>query len=101
MQVPLLGGTIVEVRRDTCVTLRFGMTKISQWTPTEYAGLKIPRTISLKNSENTPTPKLLGLRVLAFEKTSGIEYESICEDCQKKENRPGSSSSSVFIPRAM
>ena len=69
------------MRRDTCVTLRFDMAKISRRTPVEYAGLKIPRTISVKSSENTPTPKLLGLRVLVFEKTSGIEYESICEDC--------------------
>ena len=35
-------------------------------------------------------PKRLGLRVLVFGTTSGIEYESICGDCQKKENRPGS-----------
>ena len=87
---PPSGGTIVEVRRDTCVTLRFEMAKISRRTPAEYAGLKISRTISVKNSENTSTPKLLGLRVFVFGTTGGIKYESICDDCQKKENRPGS-----------
>ena len=66
------------------------MAKISQRTPAEYAGLKIPRTISVKNGENTSTPKLLGLNVLVFGNTSGVKYESICDDCQKKENRPGS-----------
>ena len=66
------------------------MAKISQRTPAEYAGLKIPRTISVKNSENTSTAKLLGLHVLVFGTSSGIKYESICDDCQKKENRPGS-----------
>ena len=86
--VPLSGGTIVEVRRDTCMALRFDMAKIPQRTPAENAGFKIPHTISVKNSENTSTPKRLGLRVLVFGTTSGIEYESICDDCQKKENRP-------------
>ena len=83
------------------------MAKISQRTPAKYAGLRIPRTISVKNSENTSTAKLLGLRVLVFGKTSGIEYESICDACQKKENRPGSlplinfhsKSDVVFPPR--
>ena len=59
------------------MALRVDMAKISQGTPAEYAGLKIPRTISVKNSENTSTPKRLGLRVLVFGTTSGIEYESI------------------------
>ena len=79
MQVPLSGGTIVEVRRDTCVALRFDMAKISQRTPAECAGLKIPRTITIlvKDSENTSTAKFLGLRVLVFGTTSGIEYDSI------------------------
>ena len=93
------------MRRDTRVALRFDMAKISQRTPGEYAGLKIPPTISVKNSGNTSTPKLLGLRVLVFGTTSGIEYESICGDYQKKENRPGSlslidcrSKSDVVLP---
>ena len=86
----LSGGTIVEVRHDTCVAFRFDMTEISQRTPAEYPGLKILPTISVKNSENTSTPKLLGLRIFVFGTTSGIEYESIWDDCQKKENRPGS-----------
>ena len=89
-QVPPSGGTIVEVRRDTCVTFCFEMGKIAQRTPAEYAGFKIPCTISVKNSESTSTLKLLGLRVLFFGTTGGIKYESICGDCQKKENRPGS-----------
>ena len=102
---PSAGGTVVEVRRDVCVTLRFDMAKISQRTSTECAGLKIPRTISVKNSENTPAHKLLGLRILVFGTTSGLQYGSICDDCQKKENRPGSlslvdfrSKSDVVLP---
>ena len=83
-------AVIVDARHDTCVALRFDMAEISQGTPAEYAGLKIPPTISVKKSENTLTPKLLGLCVLVFGTTSGIENESICGVCQKKENRPGS-----------
>ena len=66
------------------------MTKISRRTPAEYAGLKIPCIISVKNSKNTSAPKFLGLRVLVFGTTSVIKYESIRDDCQKRGNRPGS-----------
>ena len=66
------------------------MAKMSRRTLAEYPGLKISPTISVKKSENTSTPKLLGLCVLVFGTTSGVENESICGDCQKRENRPGS-----------
>ena len=63
-------------------------------------GLKVPCTISVKNSENTPTPKLLGFRVHVFGTTSEIKHESICDDCQKKENKPGSLSLVDFRPKS-
>ena len=55
------------MRRDICVTLRFEMTRMSQRTSAECASLKIPHTISVKNNENTSTPKLLGPPVLVLE----------------------------------
>ena len=98
-------GTVVEVRRDACVRIRFDMVEISRSTSTEYAGLKIPCTLSVKNRETTSEHKLLGLQILVFGTVSGLQYESICDDCQKKENRPGSlslidfhSKSDVVLP---
>ena len=98
-------GTVVEMRRDACVRIRFDMAEISRSTSTEYAGLKIPCTLSVKNRENTPKHKLLALHILVFGTVSGLQYESICGDCKKKENRPGSislidfhSKSDVVLP---
>ena len=65
------------------------MAKISQRTSTEYVGLKIRRTSSVQNSENTLAHKLLGLRILVFGTTSGNQYELTCHDCQKREHRSG------------
>ena len=104
-EVPPAGGTVVEVRRDVCVTLRFDMAKISRRTSIEYAGLKIPLTPSVKRRESTQVHKLLGLRMFVFGTTSGRQYGLICDDCQKKENQPGSpslvdfrSNSDVILP---
>ena len=93
------------MRRDACVKIRFDMVEISRNTSTEYAGLKIPCTLSVKNRETTSEHKLLGLQILVFGTVSGLQYGSICDDCQKKENRPGSqtlidfhSKSDVILP---
>jgi hypothetical protein len=84
-----VGGGVVEVRRDACVKIRIDMAEISRRTSTKYAGLKIPCTLSVKNHETTSEHKLLGLQIRVFGTVSGLQYESICGDCKKKENRPG------------
>ena len=95
-----MDGTIVDARRDACVKIRFDMAEISRSTSTEYAGLKIPCTLSVKNRETTSEHKLLGLQILVFGTVSGLQYESICDDCKKKENRPGSLSLIDFHSRS-
>ena len=96
---------MVAVRRDVCVKIRFDMVKISRSTSTKFTGIKIPWTRSVKNRETTSEHKLLGLQILVFGTVSGLQYESICDNCKKKEKWPGSlslidfhSGSDVVLP---
>jgi len=82
------------------------MVEISRSISSEYTGLKIPSTLSVKNRGNTSAHKLLTLQILAFGADSDLQYDSICVDCRRTENRPGAlslidfhSKSDVVLPK--
>ena len=75
------GGTTVQVRRDTLVTLSFNMQTLSRGSAT-YDGLKIPSTPSVGQRDNEAGRKLLHLQIRVLGATTKTPYKTLCHKCK-------------------
>ena len=54
-----------------------------------YDGLKIPRTRSVKSRGSVEGKKLLRLQIRVLGATTRSRYETLCDDCNKREGDKG------------
>ena len=80
---PVEGETIVQVRRDTCVTISFDIPSILRMSAT-YDGLKLPSTPSVRNHGNEGGKKLLYLQIHVLGATSRTLYKAVCYSCKTR-----------------
>ena len=81
---PAEGGTTVQVRRATCVTLSFDMRSLSGGLAA-YDGLKIPNTASVKNQASEAGKKVLRLQIRVLGTTTKAPYDALCHECNERE----------------
>ena len=74
---PADGETMVQVRRDSCVTLSLELAT--------YDGLKIPSTHSVRSQGNEAGMKLLRLKIRVLGATTKAPYRTLCHECKKRE----------------
>ena len=72
---------MVQVRRDTLVTLSFNMEILSRGSAT-YDGLKIPKTPSVNKEECESGKKLLHLQIRVLGATTKVLYNTLCHKCK-------------------
>jgi hypothetical protein len=82
---PPAEGDIIDLRRETHVTLELVLDRLPTQPPGGCSGIKIPATASVKNYANTAGKTLLEFRI----HVSGAarRHEKVCPSCEKREGK--------------
>jgi hypothetical protein len=87
---PLLvqaGENVITLRRDCHFALEVIPAHLPMGSPEGCNGIKIPATASVKNFSDTTGKTLLEFRIRLYGATTKVLYESVCENCQKREGK--------------
>ena len=84
---PLRGEQVITFRRETHVALDIIFERLPSQLPPECSGIMIPSTRSVKNSVDKQGKTLLELRIQVYGATTRKRYDTICENCEKREKK--------------
>jgi len=81
------GENVITLRRDSHFTLEIIPAHLPMRSPEGCNGIKIPATASVKNFADTTGKPLLEFRIRLYGATTKKLYESVCENCQKRDGK--------------
>jgi hypothetical protein len=81
------GGNVITIRRETHVVLDISLDQIPTHPPLVCSGVKIPATASVKNLGDTTGKTLLELRIHLYGATTKRRYETLCENCERRDGK--------------
>lgn len=84
---PQPGEHFITFRRETHVAFDVILERLPSQLPRECSGVKIPPTRSVKHVADMTSETLLELRIHVYGATTKKSYETVCENCEKREKR--------------